>query len=170
MITFSGYRLSSLQQNMLAEAAEFTLLQFMSRRLFNSLDIEIHVVKDLYSKELTWGDAETIDYDGRSPKEFVVRVNYSGVKSFYKMIEVLVHEMIHVKQYAKRQLRHLAQPLMVAYEKEHYAYYKTPYIERPWEIEAHAFEKPLTQKFLKKSERVNRYVTEKSDTEFMKDL
>lgn len=170
MITFTGYRLSSLQQNMLAEAAEYTLLQFMSRRLLESLYIEINVVKDLYSKELTWGDVDLIDYENRSPKEFVVRVNYSGVKSFYKMIEVLTHEMIHVKQYAKRQMRVLSQPFMIAYEKEHYSALKTPYIERPWEIEAHAFEVPMTQQFLRKSEQVNKYVQEKSDTEFMKDL
>lgn len=170
MITFSGYRLSSLQQDMLAEAAEFTLLQFMSKRLLNSLNIQIHVVKDLYSKELTWGDVEMMDDGEKSPKEFFVRINYSGVRSFYKMIEILVHEMVHVKQYAKRQMRHLRDPFLVAYEKEHYSTIKTPYIKRPWEIEAHAFELPLTHKFLEKSKRVNRYVIEKSDVEYMKGL
>ena len=170
MITFTGYRLSSLQQNMLEEAAEYTLLQFMSKRLMESLDIEINVVKDLYSKELTWGDVDLVDYENRSPKEYVVRINYSGVKSFYKMIEILVHEMIHVKQYAKRQMRVLAQPFMIAYEDEHYSALKTPYIERPWEVEAHAFEVPMAQRFVKKSERVNRYVSQKSDVTFMQGL
>ena len=170
MITFSGYRLSPLQQSMLAEATEFVLDYYMSKRLKNSLCIDIHIVKDMYEKEKTWGDVD-VDEDGeRSPKYYTVRLNYSGIMSFYKTLEVLVHEMIHVKQYAKRELKHLRKPWHVSFMKTHYNTMLVPYYERPWEAEAHGLERYLTEKFLKKSQRVNSYVQRKSDVTYMQEL
>lgn len=168
MITFSGYQLSPLQRSMLSEATEFTLDFYMSSRLKKSLNINIHIVKDMYSKEKTWGDVE-VEEDGEySPKNYNVRLSYSGVKSFYKMLVVLVHEIIHVKQYAKREIRHLSAPFHVAYGKTRYDVLVVSYDDRPWEVEAHAFEELIAQNFLKKSERVNKYVKQKTDVDFMR--
>lgn len=169
MITFSGYRLSSLQQSMLCAATEFTLSSFMTKRLKESLNINIHVVKDLYLKEYTWGDVEAEEDGERFPKYFNVRINYSGIESFYKMLVVLVHEIIHVKQYAKKELKHLRQPFVVSYKDVKYNTLVVNYYDRPWEQEANALEEVLTMKFLEKHKRVNKYVVEKSDINYMKE-
>ncbi len=106
-ITFTGYKLSQKQQDILVEASGLILKQLMSNRLKNTLRIEIKVVKNLIDKG-NWGDVDVFDDYERSPKEYLIRLNYSGIKSFNKMLEVLSHELIHVAQYATRKMRILS--------------------------------------------------------------
>ena len=61
----------------------------------------------------------------------------------------LAHEMVHVKQYAKGEMKDLWRPVrMVRFNGEKYLHEKMDYWEQPWEIEAYGREKGLYFKFL----------------------
>jgi len=57
-----------------------------------------------------------------------------------ELIGTIVHEMIHVKQYARRELRNVNGKTMWK-TKDHS---NTDYFDAPWEKEAYRLEKPLT--------------------------
>jgi len=169
MITFTGYKLSNLQKDVIAEAISAGLDVLVSKRMKRTLYFEVNIEKDLYKNNLIWGDMDVEDYGEQSPKFYTIRLNYSGVESFAKMLETLAHELIHVEQFATRRMRNLAGPFRVAYEKEHYTTSDVPYYERPWEIEAHELENSVYEYMKKRSMKVQRYLI-KSNEEFGKGL
>ena len=120
MITFTGYKLSPLQKDVISEAVSSALDILVSKRMKHTLFFEIYIQKDLYKERNVWGDMDVEDHDEKSPKFYTIRLNYSGIESFAKMLETLAHELIHVEQFATRRLRNLAGPFRVAYEKDHY--------------------------------------------------
>ncbi|MAG49628.1 hypothetical protein CMO86_08255 [Candidatus Woesearchaeota archaeon] len=166
MITFTGYKLSKLQKDIIAEAVGSALDVLVSKRMKRTLFFEIFIEKDLYKERNIWGDMDIEDDEEQSPKFYTIRLNYSGVESFAKMLETLAHELVHVEQFATRRLRHLAKPFHVTFDKERYNTLTTKYYERPWEIEAHELEKSVYNYMVKSSSKVQRYVTNKSDESF----
>jgi hypothetical protein len=167
-IRFTGLRLSQLQEQVIAEAANVGLDAMMSKRLKNTLNIDIVIVKDMYKNEYVWGDCDCEDAGEKSPKDYVIRLSYSGVQSFTKLLQTLAHELIHVKQFASRQMRTLAGAYRVAYGKEHYYTTNVKYNDRPWEIEAHAFEESIYNNMIAQSNKVQKYVERKADANWMK--
>lgn len=164
-ITFTGYKLSNKQQTIAVEACGLILDQLVSTRLKNTLCLEIKIVKDLIDTCYIWGDVDVEDDYEKSPKEYTIRLNYSGVKSFIKMLETLGHELVHVAQYATRKMRVLSVPFRVAFENQHYNSIRVPYNERPWEIEAHEKEVILFSKATRESALIRKYI-EKSDKQY----
>ena len=57
-----------------------------------------------------------------------------------ELIGTIVHEMIHVKQYARKELRNVNGRTM--WKKKDHS--DTPYMDSPWEKEAYKLEKPYT--------------------------
>ncbi len=170
MITFTGYKLSKLQKDIIAEAVGSALDVLVSKRMKRTLFFEIFIEKDLYKERNIWGDMDIEDDEEQSPKFYTIRLNYSGVESFAKMLETLAHELVHVEQFATRRLRNLAKPFTVAYEKNHYNTLKMPYYQRPWEIEAHELENSVYNYMIKSSRKVQKYVISKSDPQFGKGM
>ena len=60
--------------------------------------------------------------------------------SFFDMVSTIVHEMIHVKQYARRELRNVNGRTM--WKKKDHS--NTDYFDAPWEKEAYKLEKPYS--------------------------
>ena len=60
--------------------------------------------------------------------------------SFFDMLSTIVHEMIHVKQYARRELRNVNGRTM--WKKKDHS--NTDYFDAPWEKEAYKLEKPYS--------------------------
>lgn len=166
MITFTGYKLSPLQKDVISEAVSSALDILVSKRMKHTLFFEIYIQKDLHKERNVWGDMDVEDHDEKSPKFYTIRLNYSGIESFAKMLETLAHELIHVEQFATRRLRNLAGPFRVAYEKDHYNTLEVPYYERPWEIEAHELEKSVYNYMVKNSTKVQKYVSAKANEKF----
>lgn len=90
------------------------------RKLF----INIKPMRDLAAKHGVCGDV--MDEEDR---EFTIRIDTS--LSLDEMVTTILHEMVHVKQYV--------------YQEE--MDYSLPYDQRPHEIEAHAMEKMLKEKY-----------------------
>lgn len=170
MITFTGYKLSALQKDVIAEAISSGLDVLVSKRMKKTLFFEINIVKDMYKERNVWGDMDIEDYDEKSPKFYVVRLSYSGAESFGKTLETLAHELVHVAQFATRRLRNLSGPFRVAFEKDHYKTTEVAYYDRPWEVEAHELEESIYNYMIKSSNKIQRYVNTKTDLEFGKGL
>jgi hypothetical protein len=61
----------------------------------------------------------------------------------------LAHEMVHLKQYAKGELKDIFRPAkMIKWHGDRYLTDGVDYWEQPWEIEAYGREKGLYFKFL----------------------
>jgi hypothetical protein len=66
--------------------------------------------------------------------------------SYRKMLETVAHEMVHVKQYARRELH----PSKHTWMGKTYNPKKTSYWDLPWEIEAHGRETGLFVRWAEK--------------------
>ena len=104
------------------------------------LSITVHFIKDLRKKEGIHGDV--LDEDDR---EYTIRVDSSQAR--IELISTILHEMVHVYQYATRKMTQPSGNIIV-YDKTEYPW-DMPYKDKPWELEAHTLERDLYAKFYK---------------------
>ena len=64
------------------------------------------------------------------------------------MLTVLAHEMVHVKQYAKGEMKDYIRMKSVKFQGKIYNDEEMDYWDHPWEIEAHGREKGLYYRFI----------------------
>jgi hypothetical protein len=83
--------------------------------------------------------------DKSKPRNFTITIHPNLSKKM--TLIVLAHEMVHVKQYAKGELKDLLRTNMVRYLGELYDDEKISYWNHPWEIEARSLEVELYNKF-----------------------
>lgn len=116
----------------------------MTSRLVYTLEVRIEFVDDLDHLD---GECDYEDYGDPRPKDFIVRIKDS--LPLHKQLRTICHEMVHVKQYARGELRYMSRPA------RHTKFQGTLYSEdidywtRPWEIEAFDKEKDLFADWLK---------------------
>ena len=142
----NSYRkLSKLQKELAIEVVDFFVAKYMPRMR----TLSIRVVGTDLSKENIDGDCDFLDIESRTPREFVIRVNKSlSIKDF---IETLLHELVHVKQWAKGEMREMWRYHMTrSWKGEAIDINKVKYRDHPWEKEAYALQGKLTKEFLNK--------------------
>lgn len=126
-------------------AALWMLNDLVSQRLGQGLTIRIKLIRDLYKGEDIMGDCEWID-DNRRPKEFAVRL-YAGPNR-KRTLKTLAHELIHVKQFAKRELYdHIINPDLSTWKGQRVNSKEVDYSAHPWEQEAYAMEVSLLNRW-----------------------
>lgn len=148
-ITITGMLGKRKEKALLKEAAEFFAHQLMDPRMVRNLIIDIEVRKNLDVQ------GECVDEEGtRNPRFFTIALRSQDLD---EMIKTLSHEMVHVKQYAKNELK---SGVMVAArgglkmsskwmgevwkpkgKEDHY-------YDAPWEIEAYGREVGLFAKWV----------------------
>ena len=148
LLEFEGYKLSEKQKALISKATAITLRSLVSKRLAESLEITIEINRKLFKETSTLGNCG-IEDDERSPKYFIVELNYDGKDMMDELIQTLCHELVHVAQYAQRRLRCLSGSYAVAWGKDHYNTQTIAYDDRPWEIEAFELEETLYSKVKK---------------------
>ena len=121
---------------------------FCNRLLGNPLydKISVHLVFDKTlskSNEYAYCDWED---KGFKSKSFTITIDPSLHKK--NMLLTLAHEMVHVKQYAKGELKDYVKMNKVKFKNEFIESSKVDYWELPWEIEALGREIGLYYKFL----------------------
>jgi len=84
-------------------------------------------------------------------RNFTITVNPNLGKR--NMLLVLAHEMVHVKQYAKGEMKDYLRVTRVKWKGEIYNDEQIDYWDHPWEIEAHGREKGLYYRFLESIKR-----------------
>jgi hypothetical protein len=141
-----GATLTPKERKILKMATHFYASRLMSDRLSNTLEININVIKDFYVKNKILGEAFPKDdvLGIPSNKQFVINLEWNN-KLGKRVLQCLAHEMVHVKQYAKGELKFHERGNLVTFQREQYQ--GDEYWESLWEIEAYGREVGLYQKF-----------------------
>jgi hypothetical protein len=119
-------------------AAGFFAQYLMGTRLVKNLDIALFV-KNMDGI----ADGFCHPYEcGKNPRAFEISVN--AKKQRHKILQILAHEMVHVKQYAKNELKS-DNPLSASFAGKAYKITSSleDYLNYPWEIEAFGREQGL---------------------------
>ena len=92
------------------------------------------------------------DDDHVRPREFTITVN--SKMGYSTMLTTLAHEMVHVKQYATGELRHMMRgPTLHRWNNQPYDTTDVEYWDLPWEIEAYGRERGLYYRFRQRSKQ-----------------
>lgn len=136
-VSVSGKASKSLSKK-LRHAAKFFADLLMDPRMVSDLNIKIKILKKL---ELC-GMCEVLE-EGKSDRNFKLEILHDGSED---PVETLAHEMVHVKQYAKKELGEDVVIASRGSKKQELTKWKgelwkpkskeDPYFDSPWEIEA----------------------------------
>ena len=147
IITTNGYNTQSERfRNLLENSAEFYARKMMRSDLCGNIHLDIVVTKDLAKKEgvkQIYGYCHITDYKLSRPREFEIELD--AKKRITKMLLTLAHEMTHLKQFARLQLRNYDNGSTkwkgetVGRKREK----KIGHRRLPWEAEAYKKEKEL---------------------------
>lgn len=138
-------RSAGVDTDTVCRAVEFYGEYLMGSRLSKNINITIEFSKfKKGSDEYAFVDYEL---DESRLRDFVLSVDSKLSKK--ETLLALAHEMVHVKQYAKGEMRDLFRPMrMVRWKGERILHEEMDYWELPWEIEAYGREKGLYIKFI----------------------
>lgn len=143
-VTGSG----KVKREMVEDISHFAL-SLLAPRLVGKLTIDIELINDLRGKEQLAGDCIWEDSTYR-PREFIMRVDSS--QSLQEMLETVAHEMVHVKQYARGELKDLSYSCRVCkWKGKTLEWEKIHYYDHPWEIEAHGRERGIFVRWFEQS-------------------
>jgi len=137
--------------------AYFSASKIMSTRLVNSLTVSIELVANLATKEGVYGDCIWEDQSVR-PKEFCIRADSKLAPRH--LAETIAHEMVHVKQWAKGELKEMQRQHKTNFNGKLFG--ETEYWDRPWEIEAHGREKGLFVRWAEETNQANESWTQEN--------
>lgn len=138
-------------------------LKFYGRLLLRESTYNKILIKLEFDKELSRANEYAFCFyeeDLESEyKTFIITIDPQLGKR--NMLKALAHEMVHVKQYAKGELKDYVRTNKIKWCGKVILHEKLNYWDTPWEIEAHGREKGLYFRFLddqelKKYHRKNR--------------
>ena len=122
-----------------ASALEYFATQLLTPQLKSHIIINLRFIENLP----VCGFTEVDGHNSRGiPREFTLELKRS--MSEKEMIKTLAHEMVHVKQYAYREIDERG-TMWLSRKLDHDS---VPYHKRPWEKEAYQAEERLYQKWL----------------------
>lgn len=140
------YGLNNVQRKLARKMVEMCLNKFTPRMKKRML-VKVKGVDSLINRENIYGDCDILDHENRRPKQFIIRID--SCLKMEMMLKTLAHEMVHVKQYARGELK-----------SGHDLAYSADYFECPNEIEAHGREEGLYRQFLEMHPRLRNYAEE----------
>lgn len=122
-------------------------------RLYPTLDVEVEFIKKMYYNEKIAGECIAEDDGYHAPKTFTIRIDRDvdfgtdkhGLERF------IAHELTHVKQYAKGELRDLVREPGKSWKTHRYYDDNVGLYDAPWEVEAYQNEKQLIDNWLKQA-------------------
>lgn len=122
--------------------ATFFFVQKLMPRV-KKLIIDVILIDNLTKDENLYGDC-TYEDDNHRPREFTIRLDASV--DFETMLDTLSHEMIHVKQYVRGELKELIRhPLMYKWKGK---LFNCNDKSEPWEKEPYARSYELYEEWL----------------------
>ena len=133
-------------RKLVERAAWWYAEKLMGKRLMNSLEINIHLRRNLITKEGCEGTAIWEDDYCDRPREFTIELDLSF--SIRDVLITLAHEMVHVKQWAKDEMYEYTNTMgLVRFKGEKIHLEETDYWDYPWEIEAYGKQLGLFVRF-----------------------
>lgn len=138
-------------RGLIRDAVNYAADKFFDRRIKDNLEITIKFKNNLMKESGNIAECEWIDSHVRGR---IFEVIIDRAQSTFLQIVSIMHEMVHIKQYAKGEL---VQSMKNC--KDH-KWNKTEWIDDekvgyydlPWEIEAHGREKGLTVGWIEKTD------------------
>jgi len=85
-------------------------------------------------------------------KRYEVRINWSKLPNLKDILKAVFHEMTHIKQFVKNDLKIYNDGLIGEWEGHLYSTKSDWFWNSPWEMEARAMEEPLYYKYLEDTE------------------
>jgi len=126
------------------KAANFYAKRLLSKVLFEKIELELEFNSEDMGNDV-YGYCDWIT-DNHRPRDFTITIHPNLSKE--QTLLALAHEMVHLKQYAKGELKDYMRKHKVKFNNKVYDHAKIDYWEQPWEIEAHGREKGLYYYFL----------------------
>ena len=115
----------------------------MIGRLYNKINLTLEFEKfssnDNHIAFCAW------EFENDHSRDFIISVNQDLNKR--SMLMALAHEMVHLKQYAKGELKDYVKANKCKWLGEQYDSDELDYWDHPWEIEAYGRERGLYVKF-----------------------
>ena len=146
LLCIEGYRSNNLDlYGDLKASAEFYAEQLLGKRLAKNISLDVKLTKDLKKKEKAYGFCHIIDDNLNRPREFMIEIDASMKHSFEQILTWLAHEMVHLKQFVRKELCDY-ENLRVQWKSKTYANELT-YDDQPWEKEAYRLETKLYEEF-----------------------
>ena len=125
-------------------AAEWYANMLMGKRLANNVFCKIEFVKGL--EENNEGGNCIWEDDNHRPREFTIQIDKNDDLPY--MLQTLAHEMVHVKQFARGELKDIMKAhSLCKWQGREFDTEDLNYWDYPWEIEAHGREKGLYRSF-----------------------
>jgi hypothetical protein len=133
---------SAEKRNLCADFAHHVTNDICGSRLYKVLDLEIQLISGLADTYQNLGNCVHLDFEPR-PREFEIELDAELLPRF--MLTTLAHEIVHMKQLAKGQLKFFDNGIVrwidAMYPKTRPGHKK--YSRLPWEIEAIGLEETL---------------------------
>lgn len=131
---------AKIKLDQLKQATRFYAEQLMHKNLIKNLEIRVCFTK-------THGNTTMWEDDNLRPREFTITLE-KGM-SLRRTLLTLAHEMVHVKQYAKGELRDYLSggPRQSRWRDDKRDWGDTGYWDLPWEQDAYGRERGLYAKF-----------------------
>ncbi len=156
-ITITGVP-KKISTKLIREAIRYFAKLLMTERLYKTLNINIKFVKNPGGSKLgiMTGDWAIMDYDSNlqttwAPKDF--RVEIASTINKQKLLEVLAHEMVHVKQYARKEMDYTCHAEKKRWLGKIFDISGVDYWDYPWEIEAFGKEIGMVSRFIKNNHK-----------------
>ena len=116
----------------------------LGKRMANNIYLDIKLTKDLKKKEQAYGFCHIVDDNLNKPREFMIELDASMRHSFKDILTWLAHEMVHLKQFVRKELWDYESG-RVQWKSRTYG--KMHYDDQPWEKEAYRLEGELYEMF-----------------------
>lgn len=126
------------------QAARFYGRRLLGENLYHKVEITLRF-KEFNKKSNEYGFCEWDD-DNHRCREFTITLDKNLSRK--QLLLALAHEMVHVKQYAKGELKDYIKVNKSKWKGKIIDPIEVDYWEHPWEIEAHGRETGLYYKFL----------------------
>ena len=141
-VAIHGRYFSKKKRRLLRDLARWTGKKLLGTKLDKQIDLTINIVgPDMFKNEGTYGWCEIEDYAGPYARGFNITI--TSKFETMRSLMILAHELVHLKQYAKGELRHCTDGCLRWNGTGTIDDGKVPYWDLPWEIEAHGREKGL---------------------------
>jgi len=135
---------SKTQRELIADVTDHMAPIILGPRMARAVQIDYIIKRKLNAD----GWCEWID-DNLRPREFKIEVR--AEQTYLDLILTICHEMVHVRQMAKRELYEIFSPRHMQVWKGKRLKKAIPYAKQPWEAEAYKLQEGLAKRFVKET-------------------
>ena len=145
ILSIEGYRKHNKALYLeVGNAALFYGEVLLGKRMAKNIYLDIKLTKDLKKKEGAYGYCHIVDDSLSRPREFMIELDASMKYSFNQILTWLAHEMVHLKQFVRKELWDYESG-RVQWKTRSYG--RVHYDDQPWEKEAYRLEGELYEMF-----------------------